>query len=228
MSDDPGTRSTTVPRTTTPPPSEQRLQQRAPEQRPASATAHAIDRSLLARRTLAAAAALLLVSVLVLRTSEAAFTATTANEGNEFATATISLSSDVTVPLFGDEDALTYALDLYPGASVAACIDIAFEGPLGADDLTEVSVDIVGASGPLAAALAVDAELLPGDCTGGGGTGFASGSLAGFTPTDSGWTPAADGDARGYRFTVTAGEDVEMGQSLDGVAVVWSVSTDAS
>jgi hypothetical protein len=215
-----------VPATTTPPPSAQRPEQRPSGPRPAAA-AHAIDRSLLARRTLAAAAALLLVSVLVLRTSEAAFTATTTNEGNEFATATISLSSEVTIPLFGGGDALTYALDLYPGATVAACIDIEFEGPLGADDLTEVSVDIDGASGPLAAALEVDAELLPGECTGGGGTGFASGPLADFTATDSGWTPAADGDARGYRFTVTAGDGVEMGQSLDGVDVIWSVSTDA-
>lgn len=189
------------------------------------------DRALFARRIVAAAAAILLVSVLVLRTSEAAFTATTENDGNEFATVTIALDQSDTRPLFGDDGAVAYALDLYPDATVEACVDVAFSTSgerFGASDLTEVNVAIDGASGALADELSVTVDTLDGPCASGDADATRSAALSSFGDWDSGWTPEGDEDARGYRFTVEVGDGVTMGQQLDGVTVTWSVSTDAS
>jgi hypothetical protein len=203
---------------------------RVPDETTAPPAGQAPDRALFARRIVAAAAAIALVSILVLRTSEAAFTATTENEGNEFATVTIALDQADTRPLFGGSGAVAYALDLYPDATVSACVDVAFSTTgqeLGAGDLTEVNVAIDGATGALADELTVTVAALDGPCASGAVAGSSSATLSAFGDWDSGWTPDGDEDARGYRFTVDVG-DVQMGQELDGVTVTWSVSTDAS
>jgi hypothetical protein len=196
----------------------------------ASQTSAAPSRASTNRRALAALLALALVSVLVIRTSNAAFTAQTENTGNAFATATIGLDTDLTQPLFGGAGAVVEATALVPGSVVSGCITIDFSdtsGQLTDADLTAVELQIDGASGLLANALAVDVEVEEDGC-GGAVLGTLSGSLAGFGSQPTAWTPSGDGDEAGYRFTVTlptgAGNTL-MGTSVEDVTLRWSVAT---
>ncbi len=187
------------------------------------------------RQVVAAMAAFLVVSTLVFRASEAAFTAAYTNPDNSFATATISLASpSASTPLFGDPDgdpaAAVDAHGLYPGASVDGCIDVTYGGRLGAAELTAVTLDVEGAAGELADELTVSVERYDGPCADGGAgsvTVVAGQGLAGVAGASTGWTPAIDGETAGFAFTVTldAGTEVGMGASATGIDLVWRLGT---
>jgi hypothetical protein len=188
------------------------------------------DRSTGTRKVLAAILAFALVSVFVIRTSNAAFTADHTNPDNEFYTAFIDLTG-LTTPLFGlPGDAIVPATGMYPGSEVTGCLDITFvdtSNTLTTADLEEVELEVTAGSGNLAGDFNVTVNVLEGSC----GTDVAqtlTGNLEGFGPTTTGWTPDGDGDARGFHFTVELDESVgntAMNEQVTDVNLVWSVST---
>lgn len=187
-----------------------------------------ISRSDSRRRSLIAVATFLLVSVLVIRTSDAAFTADHTNPDNEFATATIDLSSPTTEPLFGD--GLTSVVDssnLFPGDVVDTCIDIVYAGGLDAADLTSVGFDIAGAAGTLADELLVTVDVLDGDCSSGASDNVivAGSAISGVGATDSAWTPADDGDVRGFAISVEVTDDAAQDDTLADVELIWTLES---
>jgi hypothetical protein len=207
-----------------------------------STTTRAEQRPSSTRRVLAALLAFALVSILVLRTSDAAFTAGDSNEDNLFRTATIDLDVLATVPLFGDDtnDALVDATDLIPGSEVTGCLEVEFIDTAGvaAGNLDPVELAL-GWGGTGSAALAgwLDVEVaVHSGCessTAGAGSGVTvgnpSGSVSpGFGPQPTTWTPSGDGDKVGYVFTVTVNpeaNDTVQGVSVEDVDLIWSVST---
>lgn len=67
-------------------------------------------------------AALILVSLLVVRASDAAFSATTVNPGNSWAAGTVTLTDDA------GGTALFAATDMVPGSVVDNCIEVTYGG----------------------------------------------------------------------------------------------------
>lgn len=188
----------------------------------------------LPRTLLPALLALALVSLLVLRTSSAAFTADTDNTGNEFATGQIALADDAATALFTVDG-------LVPGDSHTRCITVTYTGSLDAADLDQVRLYAAGpTSDPAALADALRITIEDGTdatdaaCTGFtlGGTLLATTALSSFTAlTDhaSGvgtWAPATTGASRSYRITVAlpadAGDGVQ-GAALSGLSFVWEL-----
>jgi hypothetical protein len=191
------------------------------------------DRSTGTRKVLAAILAFALVSVFVIRTSNAAFTADETNPNNEFYTATIDLEANQTVPLFGDPDGgldpLVDATGLAPGSTVNECIEITFVDETGnVTDLDAVTLEVDSPTSDLAAALDVSVRTRTAGCTGGIFGGALTGTLSAFGTQASAWVPTGDGDTAGYDVTVTlnsgAGDSLQ-GQSVTDVNLVWSVST---
>lgn len=199
-----------------------------PEDDTVPARTATIDRSHARRRLITAVATFLLVSFLVVRTSDAAFTASHVNEDNEFSTAQIDLSGDATVPLFGSgaPASVVDATNLVGGEDVAACIDITYTGSLDATDLESVQLTIDGPAAALADGLSVVVDLYD-ECGGSvEAAGVASGDLYDVAGDDTGWTPATDGDSRGFVFTVSVDDDDALqGESLNDVEITWSLET---
>jgi hypothetical protein len=197
------------------------------------------------RRVFAALLALALVSLLVLRTSDAAFTAGDRNDGNLFRTATIALGVAATQPLFGlPGDALVDATGLIPGHSVTGCVEVGFTDDAGAAAGSLAPVELAldwnatgtGSADALAGWLDVEVAVHAAGCDGalgGQGTGVTTGNPSGtvadgFADTTTTWTPAGDGDQVGYVITVTLDADADdtvQGAAVTGVDLVWSVST---
>ena len=180
------------------------------------------------RQLLAAAVAFALVSVFVLQTSDAAFTATVDNTGNEFSTGTISLTTEVSVPMFGDVTAtpaaLANGLNLKPGDVTGACIEITYTDSLANTDLTEVelTVNLTDPAEDLADDLTVELSVAD-DCT--APSSYSSPVALPNLPSNTDWVPAASGESRGFHFLVTVGEDAPQGESVGGIDLTWSVST---
>jgi hypothetical protein len=198
-----------------------------------TSTATVKDRSTGTRKVLAAILAFALVSVFVIRTSNAAFTADETNSNNEFYTATIDLTANETVPLFGDPDGglspLVDATGLAPGSSVNECIEITFVDETGnVADLDAVTLEVASPVTALAAALDVTVRTRTGGCAGGIFGAGLTGTLSAFGTQTSAWVPSGDGDTAGYDVTVTlnsGADDTLQGQSVTDVDLVWSVST---
>jgi hypothetical protein len=170
----------------------------------------------------AVATALLLVVFLVLGVSRAAFTATTANNGNAASAGTVTLSDDdAGVAMF---DALT---NLAPLDSFTRCIHVDYTGSL---DPTAIVVYATAApTGLLAQYLNLTVEIGPDNadpfasCTSFAPTStLFTGTLAGLATTHpnyaaglSTWNPSAS-DSRTFRFTLTV-QDVAAasGQSAN-------------
>jgi hypothetical protein len=187
-------------------------------------------KGLAARRIVAAIAGFLLVSALIVRASDAAFTAEYLNEDNEFSTGVIDLDGSLTTPLFGDEvdgDALVHALDLKAGDAIAGCIDVTYSGSYDAADLSAVTLSVDGAGGTLADALEVTVEVVD-NCTDENvaGTPVDGEALSGIEDVDTGWTPSTDEDARGFLFTVSVPDDNDLqGEAVTGVTLRWDLET---
>ena len=186
------------------------------------------------RQILAAVVAFALVSVFVIRTSDAAFTVTTDNDDNLFATGQLELRNELTRPLFGEEGvAENPAVDLAQGDVVDGCIDIIYEGTFESGQLTEVSLQVdINGQDDLAGFLDVVVELVD-DCDDrDNASTVATGTLAALDGdlVDTGWTPSPQVDSRGYLFTVGVGGEGNDALNLtaSGVDLIWSVSTVAN
>lgn len=174
-------------------------------------------------------AALLVVAVLVFQTSSAAFSGTTANSGNSFSAATVSLSDD-------DSDAVLFNLsNMKPGdADAENCIEVTYTGSVAADvklygaigagdglgqylDLTVMAND-AGAFGDCAAFDENTAATLY------------TGTLAAFATShanwanglDAGFDPTAANDAKVYKFVVGIQDDNDaQGLTASTVSFTW-------
>jgi hypothetical protein len=155
---------------------------------------------------LAGTLALALVVALIVRTSQAAFTADTENVDNTFSAATIDLTDSFSSPMF----TLT---DLVPGETHEECIEITYVGPTSAT--SPKVVKLYGAGGGSLADvldLAVDIYASGQNCDtasptttpvvnttlaafGAANTDYANGA-------SSSWTPANLDKTRAFRFRV--------------------------
>ena len=197
------------------------------------------------RKVLAAIVAFLLVSLAIIRTSEAAFTAETTNPDNEFATAFIDLETEDERPLFGDTAgtpaALFDGLGLVPNQQIEGCLDVDYTGDdnLDALNIENVVFDVTGATDDLAGELTVTVDRLD-SCTGGTSQGTIVNAVAldSISNVDTGWEPAGATDSRGFRFTIDVGVagdpdnpgdgGVLPGMTAEGIDLTWSVATTAS
>ena len=168
----------------------------------------------------AAVLAVLMVSFLTLRVSAAAFSDTTTNPGNSFASGDVVLVDDRSgVAMFS-------ASNMKPGDTVVGCIEVTYQGSLDAE------VHLYGSltSGTLADYLDLDIDRGDGTCAafGTATTVWANagdGDLGVFLATTSdygsgvdAWTPTggAPDDTVPYRFTLTLQDDnAAQGLSAD-------------
>ncbi len=184
------------------------------------------------RKVVAGVVAFLLVSLAIVRTSDAAFSAQTTNEDNRFATGTISLGSDHEVPLFGDAedgDAMVHALGLAADETLEpACIEITYDGSFDAGDLTEVQASVaIGDDDGLAAHLQVAASMT-GSCSD-SPSWTDVGDLQGLAAAGSQsttWTPTDGDEVRAFHFQVTVDDEAPQGAGTSDVTLTWSIETD--
>jgi hypothetical protein len=188
------------------------------------------------RQVIAAIVAFALVSVFVIRTSDAAFTDEAENFNNEFSTGAISLDEEFSTPLFGDADdgdALFHAMNLVPNEVVDGCIEIDYQGSVDPDNLTEVDLSIaVGGGNGLENDLAVAIEIAD-NCTAAAiasASGLATNNLVDLDEQtiSTSWAPTSDAEVRGFNFVVTVGSDAPMNGEVDGVDLTWSITTTSS
>lgn len=190
------------------------------------------------RRMTAALAGLALVVALVARTSSAAFTATTANDGNSFDVGAIALTDD------DGATALFSVSNLKPGDSVTRCITVTYTGDFATTDLTNVVLYASGAftdAGTIAGSFNLDVDLGTG-ATDAACTSFSETSadivaetLATFeartgfaTAASTTWNPSASPESRSFRVTVgldSGASDAVQGQTLSNVGFTWELQT---
>ena len=164
---------------------------------------HVLLRVQLVRAT-AVAAALLVVTLLTITRTEAAFSDTTDNQTNTFATGTVVLTDDDT------GTAMFTVSNMTPGTPVVECITVTYSG-----DQLPAPVRLYGSTtGTLDTYLDTDIEIGTGgsfgDCTGftPSSTLF-NNTLANFAATHTDWasglatfTAAANPTSRTFRFTI--------------------------
>lgn len=163
----------------------------------------------------AAAASLLLVSLLVLRVSSAAFSATTANTGNSWSAGSITLTDD---DGGGASQAMFNVTGMVPGQTVTKCIVVTYSGAVNPTAVKLYSGGIT--DGGLAPHLDVTVEEGDGgtytSCTGFAATGtiLTSKALSAFHSDHNGyatgvgtWDPSGNAQTKTYRFSVTLGSD---------------------
>ena len=181
----------------------------------------------------AAVAALLLVSLLVLRVSSAAFTATTENPDNSWATGQIALSDD-------DDDTAASAMfdvsDMVPGDVVTKCITVTYTGAADPEPVklyADVTDNGLGDH--------LDVRVREGDgggyadCTGFSATATLENNVtlnafaahADYATGAGTWDPSATGQAKTYEFVVTLGVDTpDTAQGADAQATfTWETGT---
>lgn len=169
------------------------------------------------RKVLAGIVALLLVSLAIVRTSDAAFSAQTTNQNNQFATGDIDLGNDAASPLFDETN-------LIPGDVLESCIEITYTGSVASDDLAEVELavdtgpDVDGLLAELDVATATTDTCS--DTPTYGTPGLLT-AVAGAT----GWTPDAPDETQAFWFEVTVGEDAPQGATAEGIDLTWSLET---
>jgi hypothetical protein len=180
-----------------------------------------------AARVAAPFAALLLVGFMVMGVSRAAFFDTTTNDANSFAAGTVVLVDDDT------GSAMFSVSNMKPGDSSVECIEVTYNGTVVPADVVEYvdTGDLAGTGLDTYLNLTIERGTGGsfGDCTGfsSENTDY-SGTLAGFaaasTDFASGagtWAPAAQGEAKVYRFTATL-QDNNAAQGLNAtVTFTW-------
>jgi hypothetical protein len=175
------------------------------------------------RHVLAIGVALLLAVVLIaVRSTTAAFTATTANAANSWSAGTVALTDD------DAGTAMFTVTGLTPGDTNTRCITVSYSG--SADAAVRLYGSITGGTG-LGTYLNLTVERGAGgsfaNCTGFvSAESVYSGTLAGFTSTHTGfangagsWAPigGAPVDTMTYRFTTTL-QDNNAAQGLNATA----------
>ena len=181
-----------------------------------------------------AIAALLLVSGLVLRVSAAAFSATTDNPSNSWATGSITLTDD---DGGGGSSAMFNVTGMLPGASESHCIVVTYTGAV---DPTAVKLYSTVTDSGLGDHLDVVVEEGTGgsaaDCTGftADGAAIVNTDLNTFAANHTSyadgagvWNPTTTGDAKTYKFTVTLGADTpDTAQGANATATfTWETTT---
>jgi hypothetical protein len=187
-------------------------------------------------RIAAAIASFLLVSLFVVQSSQAAFSATATNQGNGFEVVTIGLDSDVIVPLFSYLDTSTPVTDssaMVPGEHRDACLVLTYSG--GTDDLTPISIAATAATTDVAGVsdqFTVAYDVRPADDTCSAGFGTAEDSWtadSAYGPTGTAWTPSTTDDTASVHVRVTLADTLSdtaaMGATVDDVDLTFSVST---
>lgn len=149
------------------------------------------------------------VSISIMQYSRSAFSSTTANSANSWATGSVVLSDDDT------GTAMFSASNLTAGQSVVKCIAVTYSGTL----TSGVNVKLYGtASGALAPYLNLTVEQGTGggfgSCSGFSGSSIYSGTVSGFATAYtnfgnglSAFSPSANPETHVYRFTVTVQND---------------------
>jgi hypothetical protein len=181
------------------------------------------------------AAALLVASLLVMRSSDAAFTSTTANSGNSFSAGTVDLV---------DDDAATAIFtisNMKPSDTVQGCITVTYQGTVVDPSAVKLYSPGYTDSGTFADYLNVTVEE---------GSGGSFASCAGFvsdltivdamtlstfasTYTDytngaGVWDPSGTPESKTYRFTVAldgATPNAQQGASVTGLTFTWEVQS---
>lgn len=176
-------------------------------------------------------AAALLVSHVVVRETRAAFSGTTANSSNSFASGTVSLSDD-------DSGSAMFSVSgMTPGDTVYGCITVTYTGSVDA------AVKLYGSASTTTLAPYLDLTIKEGSMSGGsncqtnfvaGDTIYSPGTVSSFLsshtgwadglPADSGgWTPAGGSNAaKTFQFTVTLQDDNNaQNKSVTGLAFTW-------
>jgi hypothetical protein len=205
------------------------------------ATALPVVRLRRSKVVLVAFGALALVSMLVMRTSQAAFVATTANEGNSFSAGGVELTDDGASAMFT-------ATAMAPGQTVTRCITVTYAGSI--PDPGPVRLyggGFVQEPGPSTGSQGIAGYLnLPVEEGGGGSYATCAGftpsativsgtTLAGFNAARTGyatgagqWDPSSTPSSRTYRFSLqldpaTPGSEQEAGVS--GAVFAWEVQS---
>lgn len=188
-------------------------------------------------RLLAAVASLLLVSALIVRTTDAAFTATTDSTSNSFAAGSVELlDDDADDPMFAVSPTGTFTVDaagLVPGDVRTQCIVLTYDGDVATGSpVTLATAGGFGGTG-LEAYLDVTVDVFSDDAcsTPTGATvagtlsGLAAGSLSG-TGWSTGWQPTTNGDVQSFRFSVEVADDnAAQALTVDSVDFTWTASS---
>lgn len=176
---------------------------------------------------------ILLSSVTVLTASRAAFSAQTANEGNQVSVGDVALVDD------DAGSAMFEVTDMAPGDVITTCIEVTYEGSIADPQAVRLYSGGYTDSGALADALSLTVEQGTGgsfaDCTGFSGAQIYDGTLAGFDATHpdyaSGagtWDPNSTPESQTYRFTIELPEDADnslQGTSVTDLVFVWEVQS---
>lgn len=166
------------------------------------------DRTL---RIIAAVAALALVSIMVLRTSSAAFTGTTTNSGNSWAAGEVKLSDDDT------GSAMFTITNMTPNTAVVKCITVTYDGTVATTGVKLYGASLTGTG--LGSYLNTKIEEGSGGSFGScvgftAGSTIYDGTLANFAGTSTNygsgvgtWAPSGAGQTKTYRFTITLADN---------------------
>lgn len=187
-------------------------------------------------------AALVVTALLVLRTSRAAFVASTENAGNSFVAGDVVLSDDAR----GVAAMFTEAT-FVPGDTVVECIAVTYEGSIPEPGPVRLySGGVTDVRGPDPASRGLSRYLR---VTVEEGTGASFGRCGGFVPSATivddvtlsalaatrtdhasgagAWAPTSTPDVRSYRVSVTLDEtgtpNEEQGAGATDIAFVWEV-----
>ena len=166
-------------------------------------------RSIVAVAAIASLIAAAAVSISIMQYSRAAFTATTSNSSNSWATGSVVLSDD------DAGSAMFSSSNMTAGQSVVKCIAVTYSGTL----TSGVSVKLYGtSSGALASYLNLTVEQGTGggfgSCAGFSGSQIYSGTVSGFAGSYTsfgtgltGFSPVANPETHTYRLTITVQND---------------------
>lgn len=201
-----------------------------------------MDRTTLQRRVpaLAMLAALLLVAMMVTRTSQAAFTASTDNTGNSFSAGTLVLTDD-------DAGAAMFAVtDLSPGDVQTGCIEVTYSGSITTAGAVKLfSSGYTDVPGPDGASVGLSGYLNLTVLEGTAGSTcatFTAGptvvpttTLAAFAAASTdyatgagAWTPAATPETRAFQFTVELDANTpnaEQAATTNAIGFVWQIQS---
>jgi hypothetical protein len=175
----------------------------------------------------AVVAGLMVSGIVVLQSTNAAFSGVTTNSGDSWAAGTVVLSDDDSATAMFASGAIV------PGQSAAKCIAVTYSGTLAG----VVRMYVTGLTGTLAPDLQLTVEQSTGggfpDCSAfnsGAATQLFSGTLAAFAAqaysfaTGVGaWSPSGSGQTRVYRLTWTLSSSTANSQqgAVAGCGLVW-------
>ena len=171
----------------------------------------------------AVAAGLVLSGAAVMGFSNAAFTASTSNTGNNWTTGTVNLSSNrsASTPLFsatGPNVANSKDAPMVPGAGYTRTIDVEYSGTVAAD------ITLTAVKGTATSNLDKKTNVNISDGT----TTVYNGTLYDMPTSFASYkwsTPAAPTSVKTYTFTITVDGDAPQGATVSNVDFTWTASS---